>query len=590
MKRWIRWQGLGAFIITIIFISVVWFLFVDGVVRRIIEKTGTEAVGAKVELAKADLSLFPAGLELTGMKVTNPDQPMTNIVEIERIDMSLETLQLIRRKVIVENMSVDGVRLNTPRNKSGAILDSKRKKEGDESDKTEKKEANTFCGKFTLPDFKALNIDDILKKEKLKSLEIIQSLKKDIEAEKKKWQKDIADLPDKKKFAEYQKRMKKLKSGSGGFGKNLGLLGETKKLQEDIKNDIDLITNAQNSFSKRIKELNSRIAEAKEAPLKDVKRLKEKYGMSSGGVGNLSRMVLGSKLCGGMKKAVSLYEKASPYIKKHKRKAGEPEEIKPVRGKGVNIRFKEFKPLPDFLIREMKTSVILDAGLLKGKIDNITSDQDILGKPLTFIFFGDKMKGVKSIDIKGSLNHINPEQSIDQIVADIIGYEAIDIILSDDPNWPVKLNKANVNFKIDGKLIGEEVNTSLNSVMKSVNISAGKKESYGALSKALKSAISDISSFKADAKVTGTIDDYNISLSSDIDGILKKAVGKSLKNQAAKFEKELKKAILDKTGGPLKGLTKDKNSLNIFDKELADRSKAGKNILGSGGGGFKLPF
>jgi hypothetical protein len=121
MKKWIRWQGLTFFAAILILLFAFWFLLVDALVKRLIEKSGTQMVGARVELAGANLSLFPAGLTLTRLQVTNPDEPMKNAVEIARISCKIDGLNLLRRKIIIEEMSVEGVRLGTARTHSGAL-------------------------------------------------------------------------------------------------------------------------------------------------------------------------------------------------------------------------------------------------------------------------------------------------------------------------------------------------------------------------------------------------------------------------------------------------------------------------------------
>src|SRR3989337_2484157 len=83
--RWIRLWGLAAFVAALGCIIAAWFLFVDGAVRCAIERTGTRLVGARGELDGADLKLFPAGLTLTGLKVTTPDEPMRNAFEAGRM-------------------------------------------------------------------------------------------------------------------------------------------------------------------------------------------------------------------------------------------------------------------------------------------------------------------------------------------------------------------------------------------------------------------------------------------------------------------------------------------------------------------------
>ena len=70
--KWIRWWGLGAFVVIAAILGCVWIFLVDGWVKYLIEEAGTEAVGAKVELDAADLTLFPAGLKLARLQVTNP--------------------------------------------------------------------------------------------------------------------------------------------------------------------------------------------------------------------------------------------------------------------------------------------------------------------------------------------------------------------------------------------------------------------------------------------------------------------------------------------------------------------------------------
>ena len=106
MKRFIRFKGLVAFVIIIVVFGIFWFFFVDGIVKRLIQKYGTQAVGARVEVGAADLSLFPVGLKLEHLKVTDPDSPMKNAVEINRISLSLEPSSLFRRKIIVKEMLV----------------------------------------------------------------------------------------------------------------------------------------------------------------------------------------------------------------------------------------------------------------------------------------------------------------------------------------------------------------------------------------------------------------------------------------------------------------------------------------------------
>ena len=128
MKKWLRWQGLIVFGVVSCIILIFWIFLVDTIVKRTIEKAGTKVVGAKVELADADVRLFPPGLTLTNLQVTNPDSPMFNAVEAGRIDFSPDVLNLLKRKIIIDTMAIEGVRFNTSRKTSGAVVSQKQEK------------------------------------------------------------------------------------------------------------------------------------------------------------------------------------------------------------------------------------------------------------------------------------------------------------------------------------------------------------------------------------------------------------------------------------------------------------------------------
>ena len=158
----IRWPGLIAFVAVVLVFAGVWFLVAGAVVKRVIERTGTAAVGAEVELEKAALSLFPLGLTLTRLQVTNPDQPMTNAVEVGRIGFTMDGPNLLRRKVIIEEMTLEGVRFGTPRTESGAVV----------RPRPEPAVASQSTGEpVAMPSLKVPDVNEILKQEDLRSLD-----------------------------------------------------------------------------------------------------------------------------------------------------------------------------------------------------------------------------------------------------------------------------------------------------------------------------------------------------------------------------------------------------------------------------------
>lgn len=568
----VRWQGLIAFMVVLIVIMGVWFLVADSVIEAVIEKTGTHVVGAKVELGAADLSISPLGISLTGLQVTNPDAPLTNAVQVDRMALSVEGAKLFRRKVIVKEMTLAGVRLNTPRKTSGAI--SRRPSAAPAVSKRAAHERPTLPA-LTIP-----NVDEILQREKLQSLELAKSLQADLQTEKDQWQKRLAELPDKAKLEQYRERIHKVQSAKkGGLVEMLGGAKEVVAVRKEIRGDMDRIKTARKKLKKDLASFRKRIDEVAKAPQSDVNRLKEKYALSPDGLTNMSRLVFGGKISMWADSALDWYERLKPALERVKERKKGGEVVKPVRGKGADVRFKEHEPLPDFLIRIARVSMEIPAGSIKGQIKNITPDQDILGIPLTYNFSGENLKGLQSVKLNGALNHVNPSSPEDTANLDVSGYQVADLSLSDSPQLPIVLKKAGADFKADAVLSGQAVKANLMAGLKSVQISTGVKKDAGPLAKAMASSLSDVKRFNVKADISGTLKDYDMRLSSDLDRVLRNAVGKQVRTQAASLEKELKAKISEKVNGPLSELKADLGGLDDVGSELTSRLDLVRDLL-----------
>jgi uncharacterized protein (TIGR03545 family) len=564
MKKWIRWQGLTVFAAILILLLAFWFLLVDALVKWQIEKNGTQMVGARVELAGANLSLFPAGLTLTRLQVTNPDEPMKNAVEIARISCKIDGLNLLRRKIIIEEMSMEGVRLGTARTHSGALS---RAPERKPSPKRELK-----IPSFGIPSFELPSVEKILQKEELKSLKLLESFRANASGEKENWQKRLAELPDQKKIEEYKSRVEKLTSVSQrGVGGIVGGASEVMDLQKEIQKDIDRIQKAQKEFSTQLTSIQDQFSKLQKAPLEDIEQLKKKYSLTSFNVGNWTRLLLEGKVQGWVEKGLSWREKLNPLLERAKERRGKAEVIKPVRGKGVDVRFAEYHPLPDLLIRLLKASAQLDIGEMAARVEDITPDQDVLGRPLRFVLSGEKLKFASLVKMEGVLDHISPAQSSDRIKGLLQGYQTKNLSLSPSSDFPVRLVDGVANLELQAVLRKKMIDADSTATFKSTRFEMGKKEESNPLLAAVASALSDVSSFRVKAKVSGPIENVQVEVSSDLDDQIKKAVGSQLQKYASKFEKDLSSAVWQKVGGPLQGAKGSLGDLDGIGKELQNR-------------------
>lgn len=195
----------SALVILIIVLSALGYVFAETLIVRAIEGYGTETVGAKVEVGSSELSFSPLELSLKRVEVTNPDAPMTNAVEVDRIDVALDSSAILRRKVIVDSLDAVGVSFSTERSHSGAI--------GKAASGADLGRARDDVGRFEIPTLTIPSVDELIGAEGLQSLALITSFREDVELERERFRVLIDELPDREKFDGYRERIKSLKGG-----------------------------------------------------------------------------------------------------------------------------------------------------------------------------------------------------------------------------------------------------------------------------------------------------------------------------------------------------------------------------------------
>ena len=556
MKKWIRWKGLIAFVLIVIVLVLFFLLFIDSAIKHSIEYTGTRALGAKVELRSAEFSFSPLGIELNNLQLTNPDEPMFNIVDIEHIAFNLDGLNLLRRKLLIKEMQVDRIRLNTPRRYSGAI---KQKPAPREQAATAEQEEVLDMPAFATPD-----MDQIFAREKLKTPELASEFKSDVQKTDQNWDTMSQQLPDKKRINAYKQRINNLKQVNTKDIRQLkNAIDELKSLDTEISADVSKINNTGKQIDQDFDRLNKELKALKHSPKQEYARLAEKYSFSGQGVGNISQLLFGEQAKKWTQMALQWYKKLEPYIGQF---APSSDTAPPPadRHKGVNVRFPEHHPQPEFLIQTIRASVDIPAGRFHGKIMNVTNEQHIIGKPTTLAFSGRNMKGLQSLQLSGDFNHINPAIPKDHLQFSMKGYALQDHSLINTDELSIRLTKAKSDLDITATREKDAIQAKLNSNIHSIqydNVAGGND-----MAKLLLAALNDTRNFKIFGSLHGSFDSYSTRIKSDLDERLNNSLKRHFKRQADQFKQDLKKRIEQEAKQPIAEAegeyTKVRNKIN----------------------------
>jgi uncharacterized protein (TIGR03545 family) len=582
MIKWIRWQGLIGFVVVVGTLMALWLLFVDGIVKSLIEKTGMAIVGAEVNV-KADVNLFPLGVMLEELQITNPEAPETNSFECSRIAFNLDTLNLLRSKVIINEMAVEGMRFDTKRKRPGRVS-----KKAEVEKRTGEEKKTLFALPVQIPDIKT-----ILQNENLESVKLIETTKADLQKKKADWQQRIDQMPNKAKLDSYRARIATLKKLPKGDVLGMaGQLGEARAVRRDLEQDIERVKQTRTAFKTDLANTKTIVERAQQAPMNDVRRLRDKYSISAAGLANMSELLFGDQISSWIRTGLLWRSRIQPVVERAKAQKKDAAVVKPVRGKGMDVRFKEYRPLPDFLIDRTAVSAETAAGILAGTIRNITPDQNILRLPLTFAFTGEKLQAAKSIAITGALNHINPLKQEDRAKFSMRGFKVQNFILSEHKELPIALQEAFIDFDVDGSFT-QALRANFRANINSARMNIGGDGSKNPFVSAVRSALSKVNNFSISADMAGTLENYKMNITSDLDRVLKGAVSSVVQEQGAKLEQQLKTAIQERTGGQLKELQESFGGLNQQGTALTNVQNQLNTLLqeavkSAGGKGLKL--
>ena len=440
-----RIQGIAVFVVLTGLIGVFFVLFLDAIIKDTIEDQGSRVMESQIDVGSLSTSLLSQSIDIGNLQIANADQLDENLVQAGRIKFDFDGGRALSKKVIIDNMILEGLRLNQKRETPAKPY--KPSGEEPETGKESEDKSSIEFGMLQGLDFK--NPKDILKNETLETLEVFEKTKGDLEALKTKWQTQVDQQLSKESLTQIQQRIQNLQAKS----KNLkdpsaiqSITAEIQALRNDIQTRIDTVQNFQKNLEADIRHAKKLASQIKALPKKDFDRLRKKYSLDlKGGTGLISQMVSGP-LKTKIDKAWEYYKKISPYLKSDPDSKSEPTLEKMERGKGQVIKFTSPNPFPDFLIRQAKLSMNVWDQDVEGDFQGLTNDPKVYGKPFTLNFIGSQNEAFKQLKLKLVLDRTRSE------AADLLETQVNSLKIKPIPlgNWATLAQGfADINGKID---------------------------------------------------------------------------------------------------------------------------------------------
>ena len=403
----IRWKAFIPIAIIVALIMIFTIVFLDGILKNMIVKTGQAIFGAKVEVQSVRFTFRDFMLDVKGLAVADKNDPWTNLFEIGEARGKLTPSQLLYKKVIIDEMSVEGVTWGGPRKTSGELP----KVAEPKKDETKPGLIEKYTKSITLPDLKtleqSLDVKKLVSPEQLTAVRKTMEIKTTFAAQSETWKKNAGEL--KVQADEVERIAARLKTLPDLKVRNLADIQKVTTAIDDLSTAKRTLENMQNDIRSKKEALNKDLGSYQDY-LKELDVLREtdyrdilaKLNLGSLDVRNISEAVFGPVLVSRavtIQRYVGLLRQYMPVRKKNDVRT----EIKAARMKGVDVRFPLERAYPEFLIEKVSVSGSHDDLAFSGLVNGITSNPAVYGKPTRLAINGSK--GGEALSIAGVIDH-----------------------------------------------------------------------------------------------------------------------------------------------------------------------------------------
>lgn len=539
MKQLFRWSGLLPFVIVCAALTAFWLLLADTLLRYTVESLGSDLIGAEVNLDAASLTLDPLQLRLSHLQLTDPELPERNMVELGEAVASVEPWKLLMGQLIINELSVTGLQVDTPRRRAGWV-------KSREEVSTAEIEAAQSPSTLSKLQSELPSVEEVLAKEPLLLTSRSEALQEHYAESRTALDALLSKLPDEPQRQQLQQRFNRATQGKP---KTLAEFNtqkaELEKVQDELRTIKNTLEQGRQQLNQSREQLGADLAALKAAPGEDLKRLRAKYSLDTQGAMNLSGLLFGNKVEGWMTKGLQWYRRLEPLLGAGGGK--KEQEEKPQRASGRYVRFPSHDPRPDFLLRQARIQLSLPIGDINSELHDLTHQPQIIGRPATLSATASRLQGLTSFDLKGQFDHRTAATAQDTLTLQLKGLEVKELALSQSDDFPLSLAQATADMAGNLTLSGGQLEAQLKGAFSNARFLAGAK---GGLAGELAGSLADIDNFTLDASASGTPMAPEFTLSSNLDKQLNRQFQQRLKDKQAAFEQQLRAALEERIAGP----------------------------------------
>ncbi|WP_421772918.1 TIGR03545 family protein [Gracilimonas sp.] len=531
------------------------YFITDEWVEGQIEYQGSILNEAKVELDGFDFSLWDLHIKWSRLQVANSNNTMQNTFEIGETEFSMEFWPLIlRSKVIVDDVRLTGFQMDTERETDGSFEvpeEVKNKEPGfvysvvSQVTGEAKKNAEV---KFT--DVREdLNVDSLMAKVNIQSVDKIDSLRQGIQRKYVKWDSTFKNTKVNEEVAKVRNTVESINPKEIKNPKQVvEAIENVQKLRKQVDSLKTRAENLKREFEQDYGTTRSDLGQVDNWIRNDYQRALSVAKLPDLDVQNIGKALFGQNLLGDYAAYLEYVAIAREY---GSRLVGEEDSVQDIpRYVGLDYEFSDKYDYPGFWFKNIELSGKTKSDIaISGTVTDISSSQKKTGQPVKFKVQGEDENEV-ALTINGEFNYLDKEPR-ESFTVNYAGFTLSKARLSGSDLLPYELKSGKGELNVEMNIIDKRIDSRIDYIARDISFDfAAAGQPKNRVESLIRNAIGSTNQIDVAALVDNVDGPLRVRVRSNVDDLfmnaLKQTVSQEVENAKRKIRAEVQKQVAGK--------------------------------------------
>jgi len=486
-------------------------LAVDPAARRLITHFGRSVLRAQLDLERINASLLPPRLTAYGVQLAKQDDAARNLVEAKRIGGELDLLSLMKKKVVVNKLFIDGVRIGEAHETSQTVGP------GIELPK--------------IPNFELAWLDDA-------EAAFHHNLNLDFETpalirhSARKW---------KRTYSQMQSQTKRLQTAAKGLvlESELPTTPPSARRYAELASEVGRVRLQLKSLQEELAQIPDAVnidrSAIDAARKRDLEQIRSRLQLTALDAKSLTEFFLGTEQSQMLSSLLGWLEWGRRYMPLHK--AGKPI----VRHRGIDVRFASQKATPDFLLKSavMRGSIAFagqDRAFL-GRISNVSDKPTRHTQPTILLL---KLVDDSNVMVKFTLDRTS-DVPRERILVNAPAWQTKTRTFGNPDKLAIIAAPSKLHFWLDAEVKGSELQGTIITRAQDLVLSpmVGSRLGGSRIAEQLQQAVRDLHEVETRLVLSGSIDNPQFRIESDFGRQLDTVIAPVFHNEIERQRNEL---------------------------------------------------